>query len=295
MQLMYSRMLGFNLDFHLFPSLLQGDKAVAQMLDQLNRIRMVARHFDLVVIIRGGGGEVGLAAFNNYLLAQSIAQFPIPIFTGIGHATNLTVSEMVAHTNAITPSELADILLNQFEFFKASIVLAQKSLMMAFQVIDEERQQLERQLYYLQVRAEKHLENRKNKLAALKAEMLLIGQKRLQFVRNNLDHIQFLLQNSGAKMIEQHGTKMDVLQKSISQNASLLLSKNKEYLANLQKTIELLRPENVLKRGYSLSYHQGKLIADSADLTEGDKIETVLAKGSFTSTVVTKSTEKIKK
>lgn len=291
MQLMQARMIGFNLDFHLFPSLLQGDKAASQMINQLERIRKVSRHFDLVAIIRGGGGEVGLAAFNNYPLAQNIAQFPIPVFTGIGHATNLTVSEMVAHTNAITPSELADILLEQFEYFKAKMVTAQKSITRSFQVIENEQQKLKNQTYYLQVRVEKHLENRKNRLAALKAEMHFLGQKHLQIAANSIDQAQVLLQHSGIKMVEQHNRNLEGSLKNINQLASVLLSENNKQVTTLQKNVELLRPENVLKRGFSLSYHQGKLLTNSALLAHGDKVETVLAHGSFVSTVDSKSTE----
>src|SRR5690606_14823141 len=76
-----------------------------------------AEAYDAVAIIRGGGGEVGLSSYNNYALAKSIAIFPLPVLTGIGHSTNETVSEMVAYKNAITPSELADFLIQKFHQF----------------------------------------------------------------------------------------------------------------------------------------------------------------------------------
>src|SRR5699024_7019962 len=101
----------------LFPSLLQGDQAVFSLRKQLNRIRKVAHHFDIVVIVRGGGGEIGLTCYNNYELAKDIALFPIPVLTGIGHATNLTVAEMVAYKNAITPTGLAEELIRKFDEF----------------------------------------------------------------------------------------------------------------------------------------------------------------------------------
>ncbi|MBU2466518.1 MAG: exodeoxyribonuclease VII large subunit, partial [Bacteroidetes bacterium] len=113
-----ARMNGFALEHYLFPSLLQGEQAVSQMLKRLEEIRKVVSHFDLVAIIRGGGGEVGLSSFNHYTLAKTIATFPIPVITGIGHATNQTVCEMVAHTNAVTPSDLADIIMDRFEAFR---------------------------------------------------------------------------------------------------------------------------------------------------------------------------------
>jgi exodeoxyribonuclease VII large subunit len=87
----------------LFPSILQGDKAVTGIIAQLERIKKVIHHFDAVAIIRGGG-DVGLSCYNKYELAKAIALFPIPVITGIGHVTNETVCEMIAHTNAITPT-----------------------------------------------------------------------------------------------------------------------------------------------------------------------------------------------
>jgi exodeoxyribonuclease VII large subunit len=104
--------------FHmLFPSLLQGEKAVAALISQLNRIRRVRSHFDAVAIIRGGGDDIGLSCYNNYFLAREIAGFPIPVFTGIGHATNETVSEMISFHNAITPTKLAEWLIQRFHDF----------------------------------------------------------------------------------------------------------------------------------------------------------------------------------
>jgi exodeoxyribonuclease VII large subunit len=64
------------------------DKATQGIIAQLNRIRKVVDHFDIVAIIRGGGGDVGVSCYNNYDLAKEIALFPIPVITGIGHVTN---------------------------------------------------------------------------------------------------------------------------------------------------------------------------------------------------------------
>ena len=108
--------------FHLlFPSLLQGEKAVESIINQLNRIKKVKSHFDVVAIIRGGGGDIGLSCYNNYQLAKEIAMFPIPVITGIGHSTNETVSEMISFSNAITPTKLAEYLLQKFHNFSIPV------------------------------------------------------------------------------------------------------------------------------------------------------------------------------
>lgn len=115
--------------FHLlFPSLLQGDKAVEAIINQLKRIKKVKNHFDVVAIIRGGGGDVGLSCYNNYQLAKTIALFPIPVITGIGHATNETVTEMIAFENAITPTKLAEFLLQKFHNFSVPVQKAQEKI-----------------------------------------------------------------------------------------------------------------------------------------------------------------------
>lgn len=108
---------GYKIEQTLYPALLQGDKSVPSIINQLAVIAERADAYDAVAIIRGGGGEVGLSSYNNYLLAKAIAIFPLPVLTGIGHSTNLTVSEMVAYKNAITPSELADFLIQKFHNF----------------------------------------------------------------------------------------------------------------------------------------------------------------------------------
>lgn len=112
---------GYAFRCSLFPSVLQGEKAVETITDQL---RSIARHhaqFDVVSIIRGGGGEVGLSAYDNLKLAREVAVFPLPVITGIGHSTNETVVEMVAHTNLITPTAVASFLIEQFKAFEDRI------------------------------------------------------------------------------------------------------------------------------------------------------------------------------
>lgn len=118
----------YNLECTLYPALLQGDKSIPSILNQLASIRNNLEEYDAVTIIRGGGGEVGLSSYNNYQLARAVAQFPIPVLTGIGHATNETVCEMVAYRNAITPSNLAEFLLQRFHEFANVLRTAEQQI-----------------------------------------------------------------------------------------------------------------------------------------------------------------------
>jgi len=119
---------GYKFEHQLFPALLQGDKAVISIRAQLTLIKENYLNFDAVALIRGGGGDVGLSCYNNYKLAKELANFPLPVLTGIGHSTNETVCEMVAFKNAITPSELADFLIQRFHEFAVSVIEAETFL-----------------------------------------------------------------------------------------------------------------------------------------------------------------------
>ena len=108
---------GYKFFRFLFPSLLQGEKSIASICNQLKRIKKVTRHFDVVAIIRGGGEMLDYHLTIIMNLPKEIALFPIPVLTGIGHSTNETVAEMVSYKNAITPTELADFLIQRFHDF----------------------------------------------------------------------------------------------------------------------------------------------------------------------------------
>lgn len=113
---------------YLFPSLLQGDNAIESLIQALETVERLKHHFDCVLIIRGGGGDIGLSCYNDYELSKTIANFPIPVLTGIGHSTNETVSEMVSCKNTITPTELADFILNHFREFEKRIIASKDKI-----------------------------------------------------------------------------------------------------------------------------------------------------------------------
>ena len=119
---------GYEFFYMVFPAALQGEKAIATIPAQLERIRKVKHHFDVVAIIRGGGGELSFVCYNNHVLANAIATFPLPVVTGIGHVTNLTVVDMVANHSAITPTKLAEFLIQKFHNFSVPVQDAERDI-----------------------------------------------------------------------------------------------------------------------------------------------------------------------
>lgn len=97
----------YGLQLKLFPALVQGDKAVVSMGNALDLIYAEADYWDIVVIIRGGGGQMDLSCFDAYELASLVAQFPLPIVAGIGHERDVSVVDLVANLSLKTPTAVA--------------------------------------------------------------------------------------------------------------------------------------------------------------------------------------------
>lgn len=102
---------GFRFTMQLFPALMQGDGTEASVIQALNAIARQCDRWDVVVIIRGGGSVSELSCFDSYMMAMNIANFPLPVITGIGHERDDTVCDVVAHTKVKTPTAAAELLL----------------------------------------------------------------------------------------------------------------------------------------------------------------------------------------
>lgn len=103
---------GFQFYVKLFPALMQGDDVERSVISALNAVAMRRDDFDVVIIIRGGGAVSELSCFDSYNLAFNIANFPLPVITGIGHERDDTVADVVAHTKVKTPTAAAEFIIN---------------------------------------------------------------------------------------------------------------------------------------------------------------------------------------
>lgn len=320
--------------FHLiFPALLQGDKAVEGIVGQLNRIRKVIHHFDAVAIIRGGGGDIGLTCYNHYNLSKAIALFPIPVLTGIGHSTNETVSEMVSHTNAITPTKLAEFLIQKFHNFSVPVKDAEKLLIdKSRRLILEVKTKLQAEVKLFRSVTGNILLRNRNNVNGL--SQTLVQQSRFVF-KNEKEYLftikeaikkgasmqfstwkqdivfiattirkdvnaqirQFLIgiqQNTyqvkkgSQRIIIANKRDSDLLSQKLSERVGIHLQNSKNELTSLEKHIEIMSPQHVLKRGYSITMYDGKAIKNTENLIQGDILKTFLYEGNIESIVTNK-------
>ena len=269
MKIIQSNGHGYQFFHLLFPSLLQGEKAVASMMAQLNRIRKVKDHFDLVVIVRGGGDDIGLSCYNDYRLARAIAEFPLPVLTGIGHSTNETVCEMISYSNAITPTKLAEWLLQKFHDFREPVEAANKTIIdKSLRLISEQKTRFRSEVKLFRSVTVNMLQRRKNDM-------------KIQ-TRSLLQQSVFRFRNEKAFLIQ--------FQNRIPGAANILLKSRDIELGHIRQQIKNMSPENVLRRGYSITLLNGKAIKSFEEVQPGDTIKTTIFEGNITSIV--QSTDK---
>jgi exodeoxyribonuclease VII large subunit len=106
---------GFKVNPVLYPALMQGTDCPASIVAALDAILESGQQYDAVLIMRGGGSKLDLACFDDYEMAASIAQYPIPVLTGVGHDHDFHVCDMVAYEYVKTPTALADYILEMYE------------------------------------------------------------------------------------------------------------------------------------------------------------------------------------
>src|SRR6478752_1270583 len=256
---------------------------------QLNRIRKVTRHFDVVAIIRGGGGDIGLSCYNDYQLSKMVANFPLPVITGIGHATNETVVELVAFKNAITPTKIAEYLIQQFHNF--SIPIREAEELIREWPVEFLAQQTGFVAQASRLFASVTRNILKDNHSLLHREVIGFHQQtRQRFIYERQWHQQLLasIQRQVPVLLSEQNRKLAGFSRDLRKDAEVRISVKRDQLANqsqhlksktiqiqreqlnglnlIENTIRHLDPKNVLKRGYSITLLNGKAITSSIEV-----------------------------
>ena len=248
----------------LFPAVMQGEGVEESVIVALNSINENIEKFDAVVIIRGGGATSDLSGFDTLRLAENVANFPIPIITGIGHDRDESIVDMVAHTKVKTPTAAAALLIDHLNHVLERLLDAQAELIAA-------------------VRHRSELEQARLVHISEKIPMLfsLVKTRQEQRIDRHLANITASLNDKLSR--ERH--RLSLIEKQLSPTLLQQLTKENYRLQLLQQRLEALNPQRLLQRGYSITLCKGKVVKDARQLKAGDEIETKLANGKITSII----------
>ena len=256
---------GFVFYTRLFPAVMQGEKVERSVISALDRIYREVDHWDVVVIIRGGGATSDLSGFDTYELAANCAQFPLPVITGIGHERDDTVIDMVAHTRVKTPTAAAEFLVNHLRRTAERLeTFAQCVYQEVPSMLSRERERLDSWMARIPARVQMCLQRE-----GFAQERLV---KRLEM------SVQACLQS------ERH--RQELCLQRVGNALSVRMQVERHRLELFSQRVKAASPDLLLKRGYSMTLKDGKAVTDASLLQPGDVVETRLAKGRFKSKVM---------
>ncbi len=220
---------GYTFRVHLYEASVQGDRAVYEIVHQLERIP--TEQYDVVAIVRGGGARLDLTVFDAYEIARAIALCPIPVVTGIGHERDRSVADMVAHTALKTPTALAEWIVAHNARFESTLVeLAGRIQRMAAWHVQRERQVIEQYAQQLRYAAERTISHQYYRLTQARDHFAHQSRRLIEVQRQRIESAEHLLRS--------------------------------------------LDPRRILRRGYSMTIKEGKLVKSVRSLQAGDAITT---------------------
>jgi len=270
---------------------MQGTETEQGIINALDKIALNSDLYDLVVIIRGGGSQSDLSWFDSYNIAYHVTQFPLPVITGIGHDKDISVTDMVANRSLKTPTAVADFLIESIAGAENHIIEMSSEIIKCSRIIIEKnRNRIETSGIKLFPLTRIMLSDIKGKLSGKIIEIINVG-KEYTFKADRIPANQESRLSSAVKTFSS-GKEMALGRNCQGLIASTidLLSMTNQMLTRLESTLNLLNPENVLQRGYSITSINGLILKNSDKVGNNDLIDTQLYKGSLRSRVlVTKS------
>lgn len=276
-----------------FPVSVQGENAISDICNQLAKLNSL--DFDIVAIIRGGGSKLDLDVFNSYNIAKAIALHNLPVFTGIGHENDFSVTDLVASMFHKTPTALGAYIVELTRTFEVKIMtiwVAIKEIKMRY--FDSQKSLLELYIQTLTTkstsitrlrRGDLHttlnrintaiIEELNNEKRILSISKELISSKPKTIIQNSsaniINSVELIRINFSSKIkqaIEEHSFYFDMIA-TYARNQCIEKSR---LINNILEVINVFHPKNILNKGYAIPLHKGELLGDQ-DIKPNDEIE----------------------
>ena len=232
---------GFQFQTQLFPAIMQGEGVSQSIISALENIYN-GQCFDCVVIIRGGGATSDMSGFDTLSLAENVANFPLPIITGIGHDRDESILDMVSHTRVKTPTAAAAFLVD-------------------------------------------HLKGVLDTIEGAQSLITHYARQKLSTLQSQLATIQEILPKLFLAVKIRQDARIENLEARFPLLAERRLTAERHRLQLIEEKLKALDPQLLLKRGYSITLHNGKAVHNPLVLKAGDEIETRLEKGTIKSII----------
>jgi len=244
---------GFQIKF--VDSRVEGQDAIKDLLSAIKTLKK--EDIEVLVIMRGGGSLESFQAFNNEVLVRAVADFPVPVLTGIGHDKDAPIVSLVSDKNVSTPTAVATLLNASWSEALSEVRFDEEKIFSKYNSLLRDKQ-------FLIENSQTNIENSFNIIFdkfRRAEETLFRAVHKIDFAISEIN-----------KNIKKEA-------KDIERGFSLLVSSFKDALIQQWKSIEQGSPERQLKRGYSITRSKGKIVRSVKNVKKGDDLDILLSDG----------------
>lgn len=200
---------GFKFQTQLFPATMQGEGIERSIIEALNSINAVCDDYDAVVIIRGGGATSDMAGFDTLALAENVANFPIPIITGIGHDRDESILDMVSHTRVKTPTAAAAFLIDHLKTVSDQLTMLSEAIPRLFSVVRTRQEARLDNLYQrILMRVQQRAVTSQADIRNLEQGLLTALQRRLTSEHHRLEMLEEKVRSLDPALLLKRGYSM---------------------------------------------------------------------------------------
>ncbi|MFN7138555.1 MAG: exodeoxyribonuclease VII large subunit [Limisphaerales bacterium] len=282
-----------SLEIIFVPASVQGPGAASEIASAIRRLNQFAKinRLDLILLTRGGGSLEDLWAFNEEVVARAIFHSDVPVVSAIGHEVDFTISDFVADLRAATPSAAAEIVtegvFSSCRFVaEAGTWLKQRFL----QRLARERRNLAQTQHRLnRAHPRRWLNERLQHLDELQTSIQRCTKRDLQRRYLHWKNLQERLSRVHPlrRLLKLRQEVLTSERERLQEQARHRVQNLRHRLANLETRLQLLSPQQVLARGYSITRdaNTGKIIRTATETQPGQNLITRLQDGEIRSTV----------
>lgn len=256
---------GFHFAVELFPAIMQGEQVEPTVISALDSINSRIDDFDCVVIIRGGGATVDMSGFNTLLLAENVANFPLPVITGIGHDRDESIIDMISFMQVKTPTAAAAFLIERLLNVSERITAATSSITRCVQ---------------------EKLEYERIRLTAISTRIPILFSLTKTRQLSIIDSLTQRMTAAVQQDIRQRQHQLQIAAQRLAPATQRTMQQEQHRLQMLTQRTAALDPAAILRRGFSMTLCNGRFVTDASQMKNGDIMETRLANGTVLSRVI---------
>ncbi|UTM56623.1 exodeoxyribonuclease VII large subunit [Photobacterium sp. CCB-ST2H9] len=272
----------------IYPTMVQGEGAAISIAQAIGRANS-RQECDVLIVGRGGGSLEDLWAFNEEIVARTIAASQIPIISAVGHEVDVTIADFVADMRAPTPSAAAELVSRDLSVQMQKITQRQQHLRHAMRHYLSQRQS---QLVRWQHRLDRQhpqvqLNQQSQRLDELRSRLERAMRKQISDSQQHVHRNEYKLAlHSPAQRLEKLSSQLATQQRRLQDAMDRRLVNARHQLAMATEKLDAVSPLATLARGYSITRHEnGQVIRSAAQVKTGDTLQTTLADGEIRSTV----------